>query len=171
MEINESIINRFSDGFVEYLDAYLDTYVPAQKDDSAISYEKFDNSKKKSPPCKIGFYNFEDLATWVKPESRIFLQNKNIKENGLRVSFIIPAEIRESMNLKIMVNGRYICDRTFSTPNERVNLLFPASEFQDDADSYDIKLLSDFSFVPKELGTYDDARLLSFLVNYIGEAD
>lgn len=171
IEMVEPEVANSTYGFLEYLDAYLDRYVPRDKESyyprelNGENMDKWDNSA-----CS-GMWPKEDGYAWIRPQCRISLCNSNITSNGLEMQFTIPEQMENagaSDMVEIRVNGTVVWEKTYTKATTELIKISPEQFTLDDSDCYVITISSSWFFNPQSAGIAEDNRDLSMIIRYVG---
>lgn len=170
IELNEAMIHSYSSGFVEYLDSYLDTYVPS----SGVLGEMGINlcaAEKTGLESSRGYYDYEDACVWTKENCSVTLQNEGITSQGLLFEIGIHEESVKNgdFQLTVYVNHNKCQELTFTQPGNFDFVIPPESLGRSSNDIYEIELFCSESFNPAVAGIKNDTRDLGIMVYYIGE--
>ncbi len=169
IELQEASIVKYSSGFVDYLDEFLDTYTPGQS--SQPSYcSNFDAAAKTGLESTKGYWDFEGDYSWAQESNRVTLDNPNISKNGLSIELNIHEYLTEkgAITLNIYDNQTKLDTVTVSEAGP-LKLNYDSDCFTADTDIHEIEIFCDASFIPEELGLGDDPRALSLMIHYVGE--
>lgn len=168
IELQEAVVYKYSSGFVNYLDNYLNTYVPNA---SGAGYStNFDAAAQIGLDDSIGLWQYEGDYSWSTDYIQVALQNENITNNGISLDFTVTDYLisQGECTLTVYVNQQQI--DTFTTANPgRIKLDYPADTFASDSNIYEIEIYCNNHFVPQEIGLNADPRELSLMIHYIGE--
>lgn len=171
LEIAEPELLNETYGFIDYLDAYLDHYVPVPKSDyypvclDASQVETWDVGPA------TGIYGLENGFAWIQPSFRIPLHSESISNNGLEIAFSMDgrtAEPSEPQQVEVAVNGTVVCRETYTAPGDARMILTPDQFQRDENDSYVVTITCSRSFNPSVLGESADNRDLALMLRYIG---
>lgn len=170
IEVNDCVLPMYSNGFVEYLDQFLDSYIPNQS--QTVTYGiNLDASTKTGGNVCGGLYGFEEGFCWSTGKSYVTLQNPMITQNGLQLQFQIPERLFQGTDVRLIiyVNQEKVTDMIVNSVGECSISVPPEmlSKIKDDV--YEIEFYCSHSFVPAQLGINNDTRSLSMQVVYIGE--
>lgn len=174
IEVNEQALANYSNGFVSFLNLYMDTYLEMYDNENGLIAENLDisNYEGRSNVQLSGFYEFEDDIVWTKKYCTIKLENERIKNKGLQIVLNIPDFISysqiEDEKIKIFVNGSNVFAIDIKEPGRKV-IKINSDQLQVMNDEYFIEIYSPFSFIPKDLGINSDERELSIQIYYVGE--
>lgn len=191
IELNEGAIPYVSNGFVTYLNNFLDTYVPSDLSD--VLDEKYNPLEGTGLKRARGYYGFEKDFSWATPDSCLNLYNERIKDKGLQIDFELYPEViaKGEANVKVFVNGKLCAANTYSEVGD-YTIEIPADILEYDygnvndetgtADEngnsandefiknrYAIEIVCDKYFVPSEISDSKDNRKLSLRMKYAGE--
>ena len=166
LEFVDAELENYSNGFVDYLIDYLNNGYEEKK----YCIKNLDMMDEELyEECVYGLYDKEEGYAWTRGSFEIILDNEEIINNGLRISYIVPEINANNNTITIYVNGKKKFERTYSSATAE-EILIPASEISDDADGivsvYGV--CSDY-FCPKDLGMSEDGRKLGIQLKYIGE--
>lgn len=174
IELNEAVIHRYSNGFVNYLNNYLNDYSPSHKELEYVERLDFNEEIYWNENAFWGLWWQEDGYVWSKADAEIRIKNSEIANKGMQILIDIPQEVFEDAqesNLLVYVNGRKMFQKSYYAAENEI-IIFDSEQIQsinDDEDVYVIDIFSDTSFVPAEQGINEDSRELSFKIKYIGE--
>lgn len=171
IEANEAALAVYSNGFVEYLDLYLDSYIPSESSQISIGVN-FDASTLSGSNLCAGFYQFEEDFSWSTGKSFVTLTNPSITEKGLEIELVIPQEAIQlnGQRIVIYVNQKKIHDSVYQS-GQTLNLVWDPVEFGiSENHEYEIELYTSNQFSYADMGIdSSDTRILSTQVKYIGE--
>lgn len=173
IEINEAVLSNYSNGFVSYLNLFLDTYVPQEVEREYL--QNLDCCQKTSYPeaTVYGLYAIEDGFCWSDDYVMVQLENAKIGNKGIDIDFTIPQYFNEvsdeSDTLMVYVNGELKNTVSLKQVGRQVITLSP-NQITSDSNVYDIEFYCSKAFVPAELGINTDTRSLALQIHYIGEA-
>ena len=168
IELQEAVVYKYSSGFVDYLDKYLNTYVP---NSSGTAYSiNFYPAAQIGLDDSVGLWQYEGDYAWSTDYIQVALQNENITGNGISLDFTVTDYLisQGECSLTVYVNQQKI--DTFTTTNPgRYKLDYTAENFATDSNIYEIEIYCNNYFVPQEIGLNEDSRELSLMIHYIGE--
>jgi len=170
IELNEAAIWNYSNGFVDYLDEFLNSYVP--KNQSYILDDSFEPEKGKGLYRARGYYGNEEVFSWVKSDSCLNLYNEDFKSNGIQINYYVPDQIVQDgpVSVSVYVNGRICCSNSYSSSGEYI-VSVSEDNIKNDDDVYSIEIKCDKNFIPSEISNSTDDRSLSLQIKYVGEAE
>lgn len=170
IELNESVVCNCSNGYVTYLDEYLNHYVSQEM---MREYPmRLVPSEKSGLECARGYYGYEDTHIWAKKNSIVTLKNSNISKSGLSIQFKLYDYLfldREQVNISVIVNGKLVDEEQYMNSGEKTINISGENLPIDEKDIYSIQIRSDGEFTPYQIGINDDKRNLAVAVLYIGE--
>ncbi len=130
-------------------------------------------------PNEDKFSVFEGLKEIVKLESvwsdrrfKVKINNERIKTSGLRITLYAPLKNFKLQNpdvnpiIHLFINKEYIADIPINAEN--LDYYNPMTGYTDDF--YEIEMVTNCHFTPKDIELSDDIRDLSLGVRYIGDA-
>lgn len=163
IEINEAVLNKYSNGFVDYLDKYLDTYnVSTPKYSYGIN---LDTSIKTGLENTRGYYDYEDGFVFAKRNNVIRLKNEHISNKGLEINFSIPSEVinnNKKDNVRIYINQNLVYNEIISTDKD-INLIFNKSDLKITKDDvYEVEIICEHQLFLNDRDT-------AIKLKYIGE--
>ncbi len=173
LEVVESELVYDTHGFIDYLDAYLDHYVPAPKSDYYPAC--LDASRAETWDLELvrGVYGRGDEYAWTQPSFRVPLHSESISNNGLEIVFSVDghtAEPGEPQQVEVAVNGTVVRRETYTAPGD-VRMILPPDQFQrDENDSYVVTVNCSRSVIPSAISGSTDNRDLALMLRYIGGA-
>ena len=171
LEILETELIYDTYGFIDYLDAYLDHYVPTPKSDYYPSCLDANRAETWNVGQTRRVYNRENGFAWIQPSCRIPLRSESISDNGLEIDFSVheyTVESGEPQQVEVAVNGTVVCRETYTAPGE-VRMILPPDQFQrDENDSYVVTINCSRSFIPSAREGSTDSRNLALMLRYIG---
>lgn len=170
IEVNDCVLPNYSNGFVEYLDQFLDSYVPNQIASRTYGVNLDASALTGGDVCS-GLYGFEDGFCWSTGKSYVTLQNPMIAQKGLELQLNFPSELfrDKDVQLVVYVNQEKKADFFVNSAGSCSIILTPDMLSQAENGIYEIELYCSQSFIPAQLGISDDARTLSMQIVYIGE--
>ena len=170
IEVNDCVLPSYSNGFVEYLDLFLDSYVPTQASPKTYGVNLDASTLTGGDVCG-GLYGFEDGFCWSTGKSYVILQNPMIAQNGLELQFNLPPELFQGMDVQLVayVNQKKKAELFVNSAGPCSIILTPEMLSPAADDIYEIELYCSHSFIPAQLGISDDTRTLSMQIVYIGE--
>lgn len=172
-------LSHYSYGFVDYLNAYLDTYEPHPieaikafdvKDEAALELKAQNGIYQDPNNAKNGY-------AWTKKYSEITLRDEDIRQNGIKIRLSIPDQVFAKGNktdvVEINVNGTNLYRRVFYekwTGSIIIDsdLLKTVEDKVDENNLYIVEIIASESFIPKEIGENEDTRELALLLSYVG---
>ena len=174
IEMNENRVGAYAyyNGFVEYLNTFLDSYIPISQEGLANLDFKDDYYSNQYKLC--GIYPYENSTyAWSGKYTYIQLTNPLIAQKGLEIDCEIPAQIcsdEESVKGSLYINGHKIqeiaCNPgSYSILIDKDELTKVSNETQD----WEIEIYMPSSFRPIDYGMNEDQRSLSIRLNYVGE--
>ena len=169
IEINEQAISNYSDGFVDYLNDYLDTYVPGSLEyvyeEHLIPVEKIGLKDSK------GYYDYTDDFCWTQKDCCLNLYNEKISESGIRIDLEIPSFLVDDgeTEISVYVNG-YLCESNTYDEEGKYSITISEESIKNYTENnYSIEILCDKSLNPSEEEIENGALPLSLKVYYVGE--
>ena len=170
IEVNDCVLPSYSNGFVEYLDLFLDSYVPTQASPKTYGVNLDASTLTGGDVCG-GLYGFEDGFCWSTGKSYVTLQNSMIAQNGLELQFNLPPELFQGMDVQLVayVNQKKKAELFVNSAGPCSIILTPEMLSPAADNIYEIELYCSHSFIPAQLGISDDTRTLSMQIVYIGE--
>lgn len=171
VEMVDSMIKDCTLGFIEQLDAALDSYVPNKAYLSSFDsffIEDYDMSDT------FGVYERGGEYAWTKKEFSFTLQSSGISDNGLLIRYGIASQIIDKMGVDTVtfyVNGQKMAEKSHTEAGTYELYLSPEMLNSNDEHIYTIFGKSSYSFVPKEIGQSEDSRELAIQIKYVGEAE
>lgn len=171
IQMSEALINSYSSGFAEYLNGFLDVYVPREREDSYSEY--LDARKGNEWPTRglTGVYGREDGFAWVMPRCRVIIKEEDVAESGLEIEFAVPGQVFGdgiADEVKIYVNGILMYENAYAEAWTGSVELDSDRLQQLGTDTYSIEIICSKSFVPREMGLGADNRRLALRVSYVG---
>lgn len=168
IEMNEALVKDCSTGFVPYLDAYLDTYVPHEIEHNYM--DNLDTANLNWDYSEIfGIYSNEGYSAWTSRAFALELQNEDITNKGLEISFVVPQQVLDkygSDTITLDVNGQ--CQKVNNyTTSDIQTVYFSPDEISSADDIYSISCYCSDFFNPSDEG-FDDDRNLGVQITYIG---
>ena len=158
-------------GFIQALDAYLDTYVPQE----ALSY--YPTAWDASVTAYINFYSGlwggEVGFSWTKDRCHIDLNSREISQKGLEIAYEVPYATAQSDGgdtVTVSVNGTVLSEKTYSEGMEDTLVFSPENLPADEDGLYRIVTSCSKTFNPKKMGLYEDPRDVGILLTYVGGA-
>lgn len=175
IEVNDAAIHNESNGFVVYLNEYLDEYLTKNVNYN-IDMEEYSRNISVKESADIikskGVWAFEpDGFAWASDSMSVTIQNANIAEKGLEIELGIPEQIlvNGTNELIIYINQKKVAS-TVVDKTENIILNLSAKEFAlNPEDLYEIEIFSQHYFNPYEMGESGDNRDLALRIYYIGE--
>lgn len=171
IEINEAVLTQYTRGFVQYLNSYLDSYVPQAVE--AITAEQISYNEGFVIPEGAISGVWED--GWCSRYAVANIQNQNIAEKGLNIDFVVISELikkNKNATVSIYINGKKVYNNIFNKEFDD-SIYFSPEQLPKNQngipDMYNVIIITDASFIPAEMGTSSDLRELSVLIRYIGE--
>lgn len=173
IEITEPEIINYTYGFIDYLDSYLDSYVPVEKGAYYISELDGNNEASWNTSSSIGVWEKEDGFAWIEPDCRIAMSGKSISDNGLEIDFVVPQQAVETEKpdqIKIRVNGSLVYQGLYSSPAEEKIIIKPDTFEPDENDNYVVTISCSEYYNSYDGGEGTDDRDLALKLIYIGGA-
>ena len=173
LEITEPQLIADTYGFIDYLDAYLDHYVPAPKSDYYPTCLDASRTETWDVEQVEGIYYLENGFAWIQPSCRIPLHSESISNNGLEIDLAVDEHTvasGEPQQVEVAVNGTVVRRETYTDPGEVRMILSPDQFQRDENDSYVVTINCSRSFNPSVLGESADNRDLALALRYIGGA-
>lgn len=170
VEATEPQIIHYTFGFIDYLDSYLDDYVPMEK----ATYYAFEldgnNEETWNASCSVGVWQKENGVAWIKPNCRIALSSKNISDHGLEIDYYVPQQsvAEEPEQVEIRINGTVVYEGVYTSPTEEKIIIKPDEFVPDKNDDYIVTIRCSNSFNPYANGESMDNRDLALALRYIG---
>lgn len=177
IEINDAQYHQESNGFVEYLDAYLDYYKSKKSEDKKMPNEKLLDCKNLSEmqqealEFSKGIGYFENGMAWSGDNVVLRLKNENIGTEGLELELGIAEQaIRsDAQEIVIYLNQKKVKTCLLETAG-KVDICIEPDTFDVSSDGlYEIEIYSKNIFNPKKLGESMDNRDLAIGIYYVGE--
>ena len=169
VEMCQPSLRGYSHGFVQYLNQWLDHYVPGN---SVSDDDYMDRFAANEIPWKGdsigGVYDSEGDFAWAKPYSEIILNNREIAK-GIEISFRFPEMLGEfgEKDIHVYVNGYRAMSYTPSIGKNTIRV--DENKIPKTEDSiYDIEIYCEASFIPLECGMSNDNRDLAIQLEYVG---
>lgn len=172
IETTEAEIMYRANGFLEYLNSFLDTYEPMPY---VADYPRsFDTSSDE--PWQLGavkgVYGPEDWFAWTTPYFQVTVRNEEITEDGLEIEFMVPGLLFEDdsdyIHMEVFVNGKKLHESDYSK-KWRGSVYIDEEELEADGDVYCVEIYCSKYFNPKERGMSEDNRNLSLQLMYMGK--
>ena len=172
IEMIDTEITRYSNGFVDYLLSSLDTYDPGEYSKGKYTFAlDFETDNEKFYESAQGFYALEDRHVWSREHSELRIENPLIPEKGLEIQYRVPEDLfaqRESVSVEVFVNGERRYSELFKGAWEGSIFIDCHDCRKYRNDEFDIEIYTNTSFVPAEKGINSDTRELSLDFQYIG---
>lgn len=172
--ITESFLNDYTIGFIDQLDAFLDTYIPEKTREQYMDFLDAESNNKWKYEFLNGIYEKEKNYVWLNPYSEFSLCDPQITRDGLELVFNITEEIfydDKPQEVIIYINGKRIYRNKFSKICLE-SVLITAEELmklKEEGDIYNIGIYCSKSFVPKNVGINDE-RELGIVLKYAGRS-
>lgn len=173
IEITEPLITEYTYDFIDYLDSYLDGYVPRRTGVHYVAELDGNNEATWDLSSSIGVWDRQKGYAWIKPDCRIALSNKSISDNGLEIDFNVPLEAvdtGEPERVEITINGSVVYEATYTSPAEEKIIIKPNGFLRDENDDYIVTISCSNYFNPYVRGINSDNRDLALVLKYIGGA-
>lgn len=171
VEMVEPELNNYTYGFIDYLDTYLDDYVPqARENYYAFELDGKNAETWNSSLCR-GIFEKKNGYAWVGPHCEIVLKSTEISQKGLEIDLKLPKQLFEDdqkLVMDISVNGKVVKTCEFAEKGKEMILISPTEFVPDANDAYVITLQSSKSFNPYERGESMKKRDLAVQLQYIG---
>ncbi len=172
IEMSEAEIISETCGFAEYLNSFLNQYVPLPKSQYYVKELDGDSAEDWDLSYTTGVYGKENGYSWLKPDSMIKIHNDRISREGMEIDFSIPAGVfpgEEPETVKIIVNGREVFQKMYTEAAEESVRITPEHLNQaEDEDVYVVEIVCSGSFNPAQSGESTDDRELALQLRYIG---
>lgn len=171
MEMTEPEVVNYTYGFIEYLDSYLDSYVPMPKGTYYVSELDANNEETWNTSSSAGIWGREDGYAWIKPNCNVAINNKSISDNGLEIDFSVPDEVfdmGEPELVEIRINGTVVYKETYTYAVEEQVIIKPEEFVLDEDDNYIITISCSQYFNPLVRGYGPDDRDLALRLKYVG---
>lgn len=172
IEMNEHHVPSYSNGFAEYLNSFLDDYIP-NLSEMRVADSNLDPVMETGLTYCDGYYGYETGHVWAQKDSSVTLRNNNITEQGLELQFSINENVilDGEDEIFVYVNQKLVkCMKICST--EVCQIYISPEELCkiNTCDTYDIEIICTKDFNPSVLGLSSDNRDLAIDIMYIGEA-
>lgn len=169
IELNEKHMTYCSNGFVEYINKYIDENKIIVRKNHIKNLDIFDDYNKLKFDL-YGYYIFENGYVWAKKYSSVLLSNENIIDKGMDIIIEIPIfwDFKKLSEIKIYINGEIKKSLVVDGPGE-VKLHFSNITISENK-VYTVEIYASQDFNPQKDEILDDNRDLSIMVKYIGEA-
>ena len=119
------------------------------------------------------FHSLSVFACFI-PYSIVIICISEIAEKGLEITFNIPQEILEDgvpAEIIVYINGKRVYGNQFKESGVEL-ILVPVEELEKTESSgytYEIEIICNKSFLPKELGLNGDGKGVGLQLKYIGK--
>ena len=173
IETVENELSNYSNGFVDYLLEYLDSYVPGSTTSRAVCFDGASDDAWNLGALR-GIYGREVTFAWATRDSLVMLNDPLLKDVGMEIACAIPSQVFTNSSdadvLTVTVNGSEVWKNEYTQAWEGVVYLPPEAleHAITDGENYDIELRVSKSFVPQEIGENDDTRDLAIRLMYVG---
>lgn len=174
IEMNENRVGAYaySNGFVEYLNTFLDSYIPIRQEGPVNLDFKDDYYSNQYNLC--GIYPYENNAyAWSGKYTYIQLTNPLIAQKGLEIDCEIPEQVcsgEESVTGSLYINGRKMQEITCNPGSHSMVIgQNELSKISAGTQDWEIEIYMPTSFRPIDYGINEDQRSLSIRLNYVGE--
>lgn len=171
IEINEEYLRYYSNNFTNYLNDFLDNYIPNDRKSIIQNFDLSGNYQQEKE-FFYGIYEYENGFAWTKPYASILIQNENIKENGLEIDLAIPefwTVDNITDNVLIYVNGSKVSEISPTLIEEHKIIIQDNWIKNADDSEFLIEIYCPTSFIPSEIGLNTDQRELGLRLIYLGE--
>lgn len=166
LEFVDAELKKYSYGFVDYLVDYLNNGYEEKdyyNDNLDMSVEGWNTENI------YGLYGKEDGYAWTSDSFEVVLENEEIFDKGLNVSFAVPNRSADNNLVTIYVNGKKVFEKIYTSP-EIENINVAASDINNKSEGkVTVYGMCTKTFCPKELGMSEDERNLGIQLLYIGE--
>ncbi len=175
IESTEAELTKYSNGFVDYLIEFLDTYMPQEKTGNHAESLNYALDERVPPDSLYGGYGKETGFEWLSNYSDIILKSTEIAAAGLELQIGISPHLFEGDEtpdiVEVFVNGKKLLHKEFQEAWSG-SLFISAEELAKIGaeDLYDVEIYCSKSFIPKEKGINDDSRDLAIQLMYAGRA-
>jgi len=119
IETVECLISKYSYGFADYLNEFLDTYSPANSYPAGVDFARMDRQQNF---FSTGTYPEEDGFVWLQKESSFVLNAAALAEKGLTVRLSVPSAISDRAApgdvATVRVNGVPVGQLDLTVPGE-----------------------------------------------------
>ncbi len=166
VELVECQFFQYSNGFIDYLDKFLDTYVPGETE--GYCHKSLDPKEGTGLKRAFGYYGFERDFVWASPDSCLLLKDKDFSTKGMEIRLELSEYTSDGdTDISIYVNGRNVLTRNVKEAGEQ-EFFIPGEYFDAGDIAYPVEIICSDSFIPKDLGMGEDKRELSLKVRYAG---
>ena len=177
IEATEPELQYYFSGFVDYLLSFLESYVPRPAMHPCV--QELDLNRDEvwdalNSGAVAGLYGKDSNYTWTEPSCLINLQNDTFDKNGLELEFEVPEALfainADPATVEVYINGHRIYRNVFFgqwkgqvsiNPNE-----FKVISAKDAI--YEMEFFCNKSFVPNQVGIFEDNRDFAIKLYYIG---
>jgi len=171
IEIVEPELVNYTYSFIDYLDSYLDGYIPMEKNIYYALELDGNNEVTWNTSLSTGVWAREDGFAWIQPNCKIALSNRSISENGLEIDFTVPSQVvetEEPNQVEIRINGTLVYEESYTSPKDERIIIKPGEFLPNKKDDYIITINCSKYFNPKAIGESLDERDLALKLKYIG---
>ena len=168
IEMIEPEIINYAHGIVKHLLKILND----NDINNSLSLNNNDNIEYLDIVNSRGVYGKESNGRWMRDYASFHVINKDVKNRGLEIDFIIPNELfKKYKNDKVHVylNNEKIYENTYDKAGQK-SIIIPSEKFKKLAgDDFEIAMSTSKKFIPSEFDSKRiDSRILGVYLTYIG---